>query len=117
MRVIIFAVIVNVIIFIANIVYMNRIAKEVYLNLERFAKFKYLSHEFERYNIKNSKYWAGVSMYVYFAIPVINVITLFISCFDYDNMVKDIQKTTINEFMAWVENNKYEFMAWVENNK
>lgn len=106
MRVIIFAVIVNVIIFIANIVYMNRITKEVYLNLERFAKFKYLSHEFERYNIKNSKYWAGVSMYVYFAIPVINVITLFISCFDYDNMVKDIQKTTIKEFMAWVENNK-----------
>lgn len=88
---------------------MNRITKEIYLNLERFAKFKCLSDEFERYNIKNSKYWAywaGVSMYVYFAIPAINVVTLFISCFDYDNMVKDIQKTTVNEFMAWVENNK-----------
>ena len=45
-------------------------------------------------------------MYVNFAIPAINVVTLFISCFDYDNMVKDIQKTTVNEFMAWVENNK-----------
>ena len=61
---------------------------------------------FKKYNIKNSKYWTGVSMYVYFAIPAINVVTLFISCFDYDNMVKDIQKTTVNEFMAWVENNK-----------
>lgn len=106
MRAIISVAIVNVIIFIANIVYMNRIAKEVYLNLKRFAKFKCLSNEFERYNIKNSKYWAGVSMYVYFAIPAINVVTLFISCFDYDNIVKDIQKTTVNEFTAWVENNK-----------
>jgi hypothetical protein len=106
MRVIIFAAIVNVIIFVANLVCMNCISKEVYLNLKRFAKFKCLSNEFERYNIKNSKYWAGISMYVYFAIPAINVVTLFISCFDYDNMVKDIQKTTVNEFMAWVENNK-----------
>ena len=46
MRAIIFAVIVNVIIFIANVVYMNRITKEVYLNLERFAKLNWLSDEF-----------------------------------------------------------------------
>lgn len=106
MRAIIFAVIVNVIIFIANVVYMNRISKEVYLNLERFAKFKCLSDEFEKYNIKNSKYWAGISMYVYFAIPAVNVVTLFISCFDYDNMVRDIQKTTVNEFMNEIESGK-----------
>lgn len=106
MRVIIFAVIVNVIIFIANIVYMNRITKEVYLNLERFAKFKCLSDEFKKYNTPKNKYLSKFPLYFIFAISVINVITLFISCFDYDNMVKDIQKTTINEFMAWVENNK-----------
>lgn len=67
MRVIIFAVIVNVIIFIANVVYMNRISKEVYLNLEMFAKFKCLSDEFERYNIKNSKYWVGNNKYEFMA--------------------------------------------------
>ena len=106
MRVIIFAVIVNVIIFIANIVYMNRITKEVYLNLERFAKFKCLSDEFKKYNTPKNKYLSQIPLYFIFAIPVINVITLFISCFDYDNMVKDVQKTTVDEFIAWIENNK-----------
>ena len=106
MRAIIFAVIVNVIISIANIVYMNRITKEVYLDLERFAKFKCLSDEFERYNTPKDKYLSKFPLYFIFAIPVINVIILFISCFDYDNMVKDVQKTTVDEFMAWIENNK-----------
>ena len=106
MRVIIFAVIVNVIIFIANIVYMNRITKEVYLSLERFAKFKCLSDEFKKYNTPKNKYLSKFPLYFIFAIPVINVITLFISRFDYDNMVKDVQKATIDEFMAWVENRK-----------
>ena len=106
MRVIIFAVIVNVIIFIANIIYMNRITKEVYLNLERFAKFKCLSDEFKKYNTPKNKYLGKFPLYFIFAIPVINVITLFISRFDYDNMVKDVQKATIDEFMAWVENRK-----------
>lgn len=108
MRVIIFAVTVNVIIFIANIVYMNRITKEVYLNLERFAKFKCLSDEFERYNTPKNKYLSKFPLYFIFAIPVINVITLFISCFDYYDMVKDVQKTTVDEFMVWVENRKGE---------
>lgn len=106
MRVIIFAVIVNVIIFIANIVYMNHITKEVYLNLERFAKFKCLSDEFKKYNTPKNKYLSKFPLYFIFAIPVINVITLFISCFDYDNMVKDVQKATADEFMAWTENRK-----------
>lgn len=106
MRVIISAVIVNVIIFIANIVYMNRITKEVYLNLERFAKFKCLSNEFKKYNTPKNKYLSKFPLYFIFAIPVMNVITLFISCFDYDNMVKDVQITTVDEFMAWIENNK-----------
>lgn len=106
MRAIIFAVIVNVIIFIANIVYMNRITKEVYLNLERFAKFKCLSDEFKKYNTPKNKYLSKSPLYFIFAIPVINVITLFISCFDYDNMVKDVQKTTVDEFMVWIENRK-----------
>lgn len=106
MRVIIFAVTVNVIIFIANIVYMNRITKEVYLNLERFAKFKCLSNEFKKYNTPKNKYLSKIPLYFIFAIPVINIITLFISCFDYDEMVKDVQKTTVDEFMAWFENRK-----------
>lgn len=106
MRVIIFAVIVNVIIFIANIVYMNRITKEVYLNLERFAKFKCLSDEFKKYNTPKNKYLSKFPLYFIFAIPAINVIALFISCFNYDNMVKDVQKTTVDEFMVWIENNK-----------
>lgn len=108
MRVIIFAVIVNTIIFIANVVYMNRITKEVYLNLERFAKFKCLSDEFKKYNTPKNKYLSKFPLYFIFAIPVINVITLFISCFDYDNMVKDVQKTTVDEFMAWIEDRKGE---------
>ena len=108
MRAIIFAVIVNVIIFIANIVYMNRITKEVYLNLKRFAKFKCLSDEIKKYNTPKNKYLSKFPLYFIFAIPVINVITLFISCFDYDNMVKDIQKTTVDEFMAWIEVRKGE---------
>ena len=102
----IFVAIVNVIIFIANIVYMNRITKEVYLNLERFAKFKCLSNEFKKYNTPKNKYLSKFPLYFIFTIPIINVITLFISCADYDNMVKDVQKTTVDEFMAWVEDNK-----------
>lgn len=85
---------------------MNRITKEVYLNLERFAKFKCLSDEFKKYNAPKNKYLSKFPLYFIFAIPVINVITLFISCFDYDNMVKDVQKTTVDEFMAWIENRK-----------
>lgn len=111
MRVIIFAVIVNVIIFISNIVYMNRITKEVYLNLERFAKFKCLTKEFEEYDTLNSKYCGGFFTYLMFAVPVINVITLFISCFDYDNMVSEIQETANDKFMNWVESRKGEINA------
>lgn len=106
MRVIIFAVIVNVIIFIANIVYMNHITKEVYFNLERFAKFKSLTKEFEEYDTLNSKYCGGFFTYLMFAIPVINVITLGISHLDYDNMVKEIQKIAIDGFMAWIKGRK-----------
>jgi|GEM_PF-2573354 hypothetical protein len=106
MRVMTFAIIVNAIIFVANMTYMDCISKEVYKNLKRFAKFKCLTKEFEEYDTLNSKYCGGFFTYLMFAIPVINVITLFISCADYDNIVKDIQKTTINEFMIWVENNK-----------
>ncbi len=106
MRGIIFAVTVNVLIFIANVIYMNRITKEVYLNLERFAKFKCLSNEFKKYNTPKHKYLSKFPLYFIFAIPVLNVITLFISCADYDNMVKDVQKTTVDEFMVWVEDNK-----------
>lgn len=108
MRVIIFAVIVNVIIFIANIVYMNRITKKVYLSLERFAKFKCLSNEFKKYNTPKNKYLSKIPLYFIFTIPVINVITLFTSCFDYDDMVKDVQKATTDEFMVWVEDRKGE---------
>lgn len=43
-----------------------------------------------------------------FAVPVINVITLFISCFDYDNMVSEIQETANDKFMNWVESRKGE---------
>lgn len=106
MRAIIFAVIVNVIISIANIVYMNRITKEVYLDLERFAKFKCLFEEFEKYNISKSKRFGEFFVYIIFVIPIVNIITFFISYFDYDNMVKDVQKTTIDEFMTWIENRK-----------
>lgn len=111
MRVIIFAVIVNVIIFIANIVYMNRITKEVYKNLKRFAKIKSLTKEFEEYDTLNSKYCGGFFTYLMFAIPVINVITLFISCFDYDNMVSEIQETANDKFMNWVESRTGEINA------
>lgn len=106
MGVIMLAVIANVIIFVANLVCMNHITKEVYLSLERFAKFKCLSDEFKKYNTPKNKYLGKFPLYFIFAIPVINFITLFISCFDYDNMVKDVQKTTVDEFMAWIEDRK-----------
>ena len=106
MRVMTFAIIVNTIIFVANMTYMDCISKEVYKNLKRFAKFKSLTKELEEYDTLNSKYCGGFFTYLMFAIPIINVITLFISCFDYDNMVSEIQQTTIDGFMNWVENNK-----------
>lgn len=106
MRVIIFAVIVNVIIFVANVVYMNRITKDAYKKIKRFAEFKYLFEEFKKYDASKSNRFGEFFVYLIFAIPIVNIITLFISCFDYDNMVKDIQKTTVNVFMSWVENNK-----------
>lgn len=111
MRVITFAIIVNAIIFVANMIYMDCISKEVYKNLKRFAKFKSLTKEFEEYDTLNSKYCGGFFTYLMFAIPVINVITLFISCFDYDNMVSEIQETANDKFMNWVESRTGEINA------
>lgn len=106
MRVIIFAVIVNVIIFIANVVYMNRITKDAYKKVKRFAEFKCLFEEFKKYDASKSKRFGEFFVYLIFAIPIVNIITFFISYFYYDDIVKDVQKTTVDEFMAWVENNK-----------
>jgi len=111
MKVMAFAIIVNAIIFVANMAYMDCISKEVYKNLKRFAKFKCLTKEFEEYDTLNSKYCGGFFTYLMFAVPVINVITLFISCFDYDNMVSEIQETANDKFMNWVESRKGEINA------
>lgn len=104
MRVIIFLALINTLIFIANIIYMNRITKEVYHTLERFASFKCLTKEFKEYDVKTSEYWFNEeSLCVVFAIPLLNIVTLFVSVFNYDDMVKDISETTRNEFLNWVE--------------
>ena len=106
MRVIIFTIIVNTLVFIANVVYMNGITKDAYKKVKRFAEFKCLFKEFEKYNISKSKRFGEFFVYIIFAIPIINIITFFISYFDYDDMVKDVQKTTVDEFMTWIENRK-----------
>lgn len=106
MEVIMLAVIANIICFIGNIIFMNGITKDAYKKVKRFAEFKCLFEEFEKYSISKSKRFGEFFVYIIFAIPIVNIITFFISYFDYDNMVKDVQKTTVDEFMAWVENNK-----------
>lgn len=106
MRVIILAVILNTLVFIANVVFMNGITKDAYKKVKRFAEFKCLFEEFKKYDASKSKRFGEFFVYLIFAIPIVNIITFFISYFYYDDMVKDVQKTTVDEFMAWIENRK-----------
>ncbi len=106
MRVIIFVAIVNVIIFVANLVCMNCIIKDVSKKVKRFVEFKCLTNEFKKYGGIKSMRFGDFFRYFIFIIPIVNIITLFISCAGYDNMVKETQQTVINEFMSWVESNK-----------
>lgn len=62
MRVIMYLLIENAVIFIINVIYMNRITKEVYHNLERFANFKGLSDEFIEFTTKPINY-CGIDTY------------------------------------------------------
>lgn len=102
MKVIIFAVIVNVIIFVANLVCMNCITKDVSKNVKRFVEFKCLANEFKKYGGIKSMRFGDFFRYFIFIIPIVNIITLFISCAGYDNMVKETQQTVIDEFISWV---------------
>lgn len=102
MRVIILVVLINTLIFIANMIYMNRITKEVYRNLKRFASFKGLSDEFIEFTTKPINY-CGIDTYFQFVIPFVNLIALTISVKDYDKMVSTIQNEVCNDFLNWVE--------------
>lgn len=102
MRAIMYLLIENTVIFIANVIYMNRITKEVYHNLERFASFKGLSDKLIEFTTNPINY-CGVDTYFQFAIPFVNLITLTISVKDYDKMVSTIQNEVCNNFLNWVD--------------
>lgn len=102
MRVIMYLLIENAVIFIINVIYMNRITKEVYHNLERFASFKGLSDEFIEFTTKPIN-CCGIDTYFQFVIPFVNLIALTISVKDYDKMVSTIQNEVCNNFSNWVD--------------
>ena len=102
MRVIVYLLIENTLIFIANVIYMNRITKEVYHNLERFASFKGLSNDFIEFTIKPMN-CCDIDTYFQFMIPFVNLIALIISVKDYDKMVSTIQNEVCNNFLTWVD--------------
>lgn len=100
------AVIANVICFIGNIIFMNGITKNAYEKVKRFAEFKCIFEEFKKYDASKSKHFGELCIYFIFAIPIVNIITFFISYFYYDDIVKEIQQVVISEFMNWNENRK-----------